>query len=308
MNANLRRTLIALAISSVFAGPMAYAKHHHAQPDTGTAAASNQQSTEHDKVINKSGVQNTSTIGSNAGQSASGNLGVNVASGDNNAQSNVAAIASEDDTTKTDDVAFLGSDQRNRHNFTLNDKTQNTAKVSSGDFNSDSGNVGVNVASGDGNQQSNTMSMASSNSSDTDLSFAFAGAGQSVSHDRTINIGNTNKASIGDAFNGDSGNIGANVAAGDNNQQLNALSASVAPGTAYAMAAASVDQRSHGNTTVNDPAYSWCDTIATTNTASIAAGALSNDNGNIGIDVASGTGNMQANIMSLGAANSNGKP
>jgi trimeric autotransporter adhesin len=307
MNANLRRTLIALAISSVFAGPMAYAKHH-TPPPSGTSVATNQQSTSHDKVINKSGVQNTSTIGKDAGESASGNLGVNVASGDNNQQSNVAAIASEAATSDTSDVAFLGSDQSNHHNFTFNGKTQNSATISSGDFDTDSGNVGVNVASGDGNQQSNAMSMASSSSDSTDLSFAFADARQSVKDDRTINIGNTNKASIGDAFYGDSGNIGANVAAGDNNQQLNALSASVAPGTAYAMAAANVNQRSRDNTTVNDPAYSWCDTIATTNTASIAASALSGDTGNIGIDVASGTGNMQANVMALGAANSNGKP
>ena len=303
MNANLRRTLIALAVSGLFAAPMAYA-HHHSQPDSGTSVATNQQSTKHDKVINLSGVKNTSTIGSNAGQSASGNLGVNVASGDNNEQSNVAAIASEAGTNKADDVALLGSDQSSHHNFTLNDKTQNHATVSNGDFNSDSGNVGVNVAAGDGNQQSNALSMATSSSDSTDLSFAFAGARQSESHDHTVNIGATNNAAIGTAFNGDSGNIGVNVAAGDNNQQLNALSASVAPGTAYAMAVAAVDQRSHGNGTINGPSYSWCDTVATTNNASVAANALSNDSGNIGVNVASGTGNLQANMLSLGVANS----
>lgn len=102
----------------------------------------------------------------------------------------------------------------------------------------------------------------------------------------------TNNASIGDNVgNGASGNIGMNVAAGDTNVQDNAAAlAAVDAGFVFgeSYASVNVDQSNLANTTRNSGVM---------NNASIGQSAFANASGNIGVNVAAGTGNGQKNTM-----------
>ena len=70
---------------------------------------------------------------------------------------------------------------------------------------------------------------------------------------QTLNLGVQNNASVsGNAFSDAAGNIGVNVTSGNNNEQKNALAASVAT-SAYAQASVSSNQISSGNTVTNTP-------------------------------------------------------
>ncbi len=102
----------------------------------------------------------------------------------------------------------------------------------------------------------------------------------------------TNNASVGDNVgNGASGNIGMNVAAGDTNVQDNAAAlAAVDAGFVFGESTASVNvhQANMGNVTMNSGVM---------NNASIGQSAFANASGNIGVNVAAGTGNGQKNTM-----------
>lgn len=309
MNANLRRTLIALAVASLFAGSMAYADNgpnkwkNHQDPSQGAAGVNSSQSTSGNKVTNAPGVSNDSGIANQVGANSSGNIGANVAAGDNNEQSNAASIVSDGtSSTAADNFAFTSNDQSSQQNSTSNQKTVNNAGISGQAFQGASGNIGANVASGDNNGQSNATALATDASKDDDVSFAFSGSSQSSSNDYTSNHGSANNAGIsGSAFQGASGNLGIDVVSGDNNQQLNALAASVGTINSYALAIASVDQRSHGNDTVNDSSLGPCFTlIPSVNNASLQGSALASAQGNIGVNVAAGIGNLQGNTLSMG--------
>jgi hypothetical protein len=306
MKTQFKRTLIALAVASMFAGSLAYADDgygkHHQDPAVGVAGVASNQSTSGNQVTNKAGVHNDSAIEGNAAYGASGNIGANVASGDNNEQSNAASIVSDGtSSTAADNFAFSVSQQSSSNNGTHNGKTVNNASINNQAFENASGNIGANDASGDNNSQSNQTALATDASKDDDVSFAFTGAKQSSRNNETHNYGAANNAGVeGAAFEGAGGNLGINVVSGDNNEQLNSLSASVGTTNAVAVALGFVDQTSHGNNTSNDPARQWCDQIATVNNASIQGSALAGAQGNIGINVAAGTGNLQGNTLSMG--------
>ncbi|WP_197408210.1 MULTISPECIES: hypothetical protein, partial [unclassified Guyparkeria] len=102
----------------------------------------------------------------------------------------------------------------------------------------------------------------------------------------------TNNASLGDEVgSGASGNIGMNVAAGDTNIQDNAAAlAAVDAGFVFgeSSSAVGVYQNNVANTTFNS---------GVANNASIGQSAFANASGNIGVNVAAGTGNAQKNTM-----------
>ncbi len=102
---------------------------------------------------------------------------------------------------------------------------------------------------------------------------------------------NTNNAVMdGNALQGASGNIGANVAAGSNNQQANeaALSA-VDAAFVFASAQNFALQSSAGNPTHNQ---------GVTNNAFLTGSALAGASGNIGVNIAAGSSNQQRNELS----------
>ncbi|QAU24117.1 hypothetical protein EO087_09040 [Dyella sp. M7H15-1] len=284
MNANFRRTLIALTVLSAFSASMAYAD------DSGTsvqitkkvsltsniningsptvngsmsiksaavALSQGTQSSSDNSVTNKVGVVNDSNINGDVGNSASGNLGVNQAAGDFNAQGNSAAISA------------AGSDA----DFTFGCE-----------------------GSGCGGDDSNSAG---------EMADAETFASQTLSHVNTSNQGTTNNTSIsGNAFNGASGNIGVNQVAGDNNEQLNQLAAATTSNNVYALATSTLDQEWSGNKVSNDPYDEFCFSQQnTSNNANLSGDVLSGASGNIGLNQASGTGNLQSNSLSMAVAN-----
>ncbi|HEX5464276.1 MAG TPA: hypothetical protein VFW88_06130 [Burkholderiales bacterium] len=122
-----------------------------------------------------------------------------------------------------------------------------------------------------------------------------------ASHDNIgANTGHTNNASgSGDALAGSQGNIGLNIAAGDNNAQSNeAALAATDASQVFGAASAQVfmSQGANRNLTTN---------LGSVNNASLSGNVLQNAQGNIGANVAAGNSNVQKNVLAAAAADSN---
>ena len=185
---------------------------------------------------------------------AAGNVGANVAAGDNNQQANAAAIATADAFfvfgfgEGLQANASIGVTQQAYDNYLSNYGTQNNASVvDSG--NDVQGSVGINVAAGNFNQQKNDMAIASSEQAFT-AEASVNVLQESSGNDTHNNVGDVyevndglqvvssgfgwfppqtpqtpvvNNASLSNSLNNASGNVGVNIAAGGGNQQSNTL-------------------------------------------------------------------------------------
>ena len=165
----------------------------------------------------------TATTGANAATNVSGNIGVNIAEGVNNAQSNDAALASVDAGNVFGNAQVFNTQssggKANINNFNVN------ASVGDGSLQYASGNVGVNVASGISNVQNNSMAASTSTVSRnhgsaamvaTDDSSQTAGVDFRGSFEGTASLG-------AGALSHATGNIGVNIAGGAGNVQHNGL-------------------------------------------------------------------------------------
>ncbi|MGZ9738672.1 heme utilization protein [Pseudomonas sp. GNP012] len=213
----------------------------------GAAVLDSQESSD-SGVVNR-GTQNDAKI-DNSLNNSNGNMGANVAAGNGNQQDNAAALATADEAFIFGSaVAVSSATQRNTGNTARNrSNTNNTTLNNAG--NSGSGNIGINVTTGDFNQQKNNLAIAVSGGR---VAVAAAAANQSTSG---LNVTNnartefvpvgvlglsgittqqvmtpegwrppvTNNASITSSMNNFSGNGGANVSSGVGNQQSNSLS------------------------------------------------------------------------------------
>ena len=151
-------------------------------------------------------------------------------------------------------MAVVNDSQATIHNEVSNAQVTNSATVGANVLTGASGNIGVNVSSGDNNQQANAAALSAA-----DASFVFGSsdaevfAAQAAMGNSTMNSGNTNSASLGGtSLQNASGNIGVNISAGNSNQQKNDLAASVAVAR-MATATVKVDQMNGGNNTTNSP-------------------------------------------------------
>lgn len=164
----------------------------------------------------------TATTGSNAAQSVSGNVGVNIAEGVDNAQSNEASLASVDAGNVFGNAQVFNNQSSGGmakiHNFNLN------ASVGDNSLAYASGNVGVNIASGIGNVQNNSLAASTS-------TLSKSADGAMVATDNSVQQANLafngtfeGTASLGmGALAGAQGNIGVNIAGGAGNVQHNGL-------------------------------------------------------------------------------------
>jgi len=151
-------------------------------------------------------------------------------------------------------IAVVDNRQAVAGNSASNTQLTNEAAIADDTASAASGNLAFNVAAGDNNTQDNAAALSAA-----DASFAFGLADAEVFVNQqglgntTTNVGVTNDASIsGAAFSAATGNIGVNVTSGNNNEQKNALAASVAT-SAYAQASVSSNQISSGNYVTNVP-------------------------------------------------------
>src|SRR5690606_32018459 len=127
-------------------------------------------------------------------------------------------------------IAVVDNRQSNTENIGLNDMLTNDASIDSEVGSAASGNLQFNVAAGDNNVQDNAAALAAA---DAGFSFGLADAEVFVNQygagNTTVNQGVTNSASLSNsAFSDASGNIGVNIASGNNNMQKNAMTSSVA--------------------------------------------------------------------------------
>jgi hypothetical protein len=171
---------------------------------------------------------NNAKVDGGALDNAQGNIGVNVTAGNNNVQSNSAALAAHDMTSvfgQLDAEEF--EDQRAAGNVAVNFLSENNASLSGDALRHASGNIQVNVSAGNSNVQSNSLAAAVGPAA---LAEASSVAYQSANGNFTLGLLNANMASLGDgALSDASGNIGVNVAAGGNNVQMNSLAITADP-------------------------------------------------------------------------------
>ncbi|MFM0242288.1 hypothetical protein [Paraburkholderia phytofirmans] len=164
------------------------------------------------------------TTGANAANGVSGNLGINIAEGIGNAQSNDVSLASVD-IGNVFGNAQIFSTQASSGNARINNFNLN-ASIGDGSLSGVTGNVGVNVASGIGNVQNNSLAGAVTTTKPgnalttamiaTDDNSQTAGMTVTGQFQGTAMLGSNALANA-------SGNIGVNIAGGAGNLQHNGL-------------------------------------------------------------------------------------
>lgn len=231
----------------------------YGNPNGADASIEDTQINHSNEVINNETKNTAGLEGSLDG--AAGNVGVNVAAGDNNQQANAAAIATADAAfvfggfASSSASASIGVDQQGYDNTLSNYGNPNNASVLDS-ANDATGNVAINVAAGNFNQQKNDMSIASSENAlvadasvtilqtssgnqtenklgnvfevDADLptvasGFGFGFGGGGGYNPQTPQTPVVNNASLSNSLANASGNVGVNIAAGGGNQQSNSL-------------------------------------------------------------------------------------
>lgn len=286
---NVKLSLLALAVAAVFATPAMAQSRDDAETNTYTnisnhidvdgkvavrgrirvnaegAATIDQDQAAFGNSSSGDG-DHTASFGDNALNGASGNIGVNVSAGVGNAQSNDAAITNLS-LAKSDDGT--GSDDP--------------------DDSDDQGLVGP--ADHDESRDVRRGAMATAMVFSTQAS-----AGNSASSEEE---GTFYTATLdGDALGGVAGNVGVNVAAGVGNAQSNGMAASIAEGAVIAKASSDSEQVSMMNSL--DSSHGDLDLIAT-----FGGNALLGATGNIGVNVASGVGNVQHNGLAIASSTCN---
>lgn len=309
------------------------------------AVIDNRQSISNNATSN-SLVTNSASIGDSVGAGASGNLGFNVVSGDNNAQDNAASLSAADASFSfgmADAEVFVN--QAGFGNATMNSGVTNAAGLGGNAFGGASGNIGVNIASGNNNEQKNalaasvaTTAVAQSSISSNQVSTGntVSNAGFVQSYTDTVQVGMHGGVSgltlaygagtyrgTGNAYqmanyyldtwSGELPHPGGNSTGHIDldNQIQNATMNPNRPG----VGGLGFDTRESGTSQfvelgVADLYASLSGTVSTTrwvnvnatNTSALSGSAFAGASGNIGVNVASGTGNLQANSLALAVA------
>jgi hypothetical protein len=177
----------------------------------------------------------------------------------------------------------------------------NTVTAGDGTLSNASGNIGLNMAAGDYNVQENAAVISSAESLDGSGgaeagSFSLQNLYNNGFNEESFERENTdidNTVAIGSGLaDGADGNIGVNAAAGAFNIQKNALVIATVTGGNLAEATAGTLQDVEENVSVHED---------TTNNVSIGA-SLIGASGNIGVNLASGVGNLQLNTLTISNA------
>ncbi|MBR9878389.1 MAG: hypothetical protein GYB17_02615 [Gammaproteobacteria bacterium] len=278
---------------------------------------------------------NDATLGGNALQGASGNIGANVAAGDNNQQANDAALSSSDAATVFGQAASF-SFQSASNNMTDINGSPNTALMGGNALRDASGNIGVNVAAGVGNAQHNSLAASvntASGSADATTGGVQASYGNTTtSNGQVVTLTDTSAFVAGVALGG-SYEGGGSGTYGGNWEQTNDVYPEIWQGGDSHSGGESLwghadfdDQGPDGNdgrfegSEGGELGFTESGTIAlggiavggsvnTTqmlvyqeNAATLGGNALRGANGNIGVNIASGSGNQQRNSLSIASS------
>ncbi len=221
------------------------------------------------------------TITDNAFAYATGQMGVNVASGIWNQQGNAAFIVKDD--TLSGATVYMSQTDAISGCFICGLNTPiigSGATISGHAFDHASGSVEVNVAAGDINHQLNQLTVA------------YGGGDENTTMNQEafghlFIVAGLNGAEITDnAFRHTNGNIEVNVASGSSNEQMNHTNVQTCGCEG-------------GSTTINqDEAVSF-QIISGGNFADVTGNAFQNASGQLGVNVAGGDINQQANALSV---------
>jgi len=299
-----------------------------------------------DNAASNSLVTNSASIADDVGADASGNLGFNVAAGDNNAQDNAASLSAADASFSfgmADAEVFVN--QYGAGNTTLNSGVTNAAGLGGNAFSNASGNIGANVASGNNNEQKNalaasvaTSAYATSSISSNQVSTgnAVSNAGYLRSMTDTVDVSLRGRVAGGTLAFGAGTYSGSGNAYQKDNYYLDSWSGELDHPSGNATGHIDMDNEIQNATAnpnregvggiafdtdesgtsrfvelgVADLYASLSGTVSTTrwvnvdatNTAALSGSAFSGASGNIGVNVAAGTGNLQANSLALAVA------
>ncbi|RKE34825.1 hypothetical protein B0G76_0852 [Paraburkholderia sp. BL23I1N1] len=181
--------------------------------------------------------------------------------------------------------------------------TKMTASVGNGALGNASGNIGVNISSGVDNAQSNDAALSNM---DVGPVFGTAQIYSTQSSMGKAEVGDFNfVASVGaNALANATGNIGVNVASGVGNVQNNSLAASATTDSSSGGMGWDHDKggMQGGEVIASDQNCQTADAGVSgqfTGSAMLGAGALNHANGNIGVNIASGVGNLQHNGLAV---------
>lgn len=363
----MHQTPIALAVAALFVSPVVLANDHDGSDsatltksvtitknvttkgtisvdgdihvDSSAMAVVDDTQTNGNNSGNNALLDNTATVGDDAMESATGNIGVNVAAGDNNQQANAAALAATDAGFvfgSADSEIF--AHQMGTSNVTYNYGVANKAALSGNALQNASGNIGINIAAGNSNQQKNDLaaSVAVSRMAEATVAVNQMSGGNyttNVPDERTQTFNTSGRGSI--YLSGYYGGYGYGRYSGKSDQignvYLDTWTGKTHPGGTQtghidvdSAAQGAKDLNSdggafafnedgslwfyeYGNTALSGYS-SWNSTTSftvwepTTNTASLSGSVLQNASGNIGVNIAAGTNNQQYNGLAIAAA------
>lgn len=311
-------TPIAIALATAMAATSAYAEKNKSWfPETGASATVKDSQLIQGNDVTNEGTDNQATV-SDVGQGASGNVGINVIAGTNNQQANAAALASADAKFIFGTAeASTKVTQTLKNNDVSNYSNPSTASLTNS-LNGASGNVGANVGAGTYNQQKNDMAAAVSAGA---FSTASSAATQSIKGNTTNNYATLNydkvkvnltlksegkykgiSDQVGDVYldtwNGETHSSGSNT--GHVDVDKDAQGAQKGPnGTGAFLFEEAGTIALGGSVTGNIPVVAGFKT-AVVNTANLS-GSLNRVSGNVGVNIAAGSGNQQSNSLAIAA-------
>lgn len=294
-------------------------------------------------------LENTASIADDAAGGAAGNLGFNVAAGDNNAQDNAAALSAADASFAFGMAdAEIFNSQIGAGNLTENAGVTNDAGMGGAAFSGASGNINVNVAAGNNNAQRNSLAASVATSAYAQASVA---SDQVSTGNETYNAGSMTE--VVDTV--DIALTGAIVGVDGSSASYEGRGASYQMGNIYPelwgaetndgnhnssprlghvdmdgdmqgsilnpyrdedefgpIGGIAFDSDEAGTIDLSDAELaasltgtvdlSYQVAVAATNSATLSGAAFNGASGNIGVNVASGTGNLQSNSLSLAVA------
>lgn len=265
----------------------------------------------------------TSSLSSTFSSGVSGVIGVNIASGQANAQSNNVALAqyAQQDQGNALESTAKSAQTVGGENSQLASATgtiDNDASISDSFSGDVSGIVGVNIAAGQANAQANNVALAAYSAGEAQDTVSATASSSQTTQNNSVGVDSVvvpdpapseptwpidNDASITGSFSNVSGVVGANVAAGQSNAQANNAAIAVRTeddGNGAGNALASSTQHVVNNSVTSDNA-SGSDPVAAyavSNNALINP-SFSSVSGIAGVNVAAGQANVQANNVAM---------
>ncbi|WP_434952924.1 hypothetical protein ACRWQL_07430 [Shewanella sp. HL-SH4] len=284
----------------------------------GMAVVENVQESSMNMVVN-SYHDNDAQITGNAFENSSGNIGVNQAAGEFNVQANSAALASIDAA-----FAFGSGDaeifntQVGGFNTVWNDASTNTSTIDGASFMNATGNIGVNVAAGSNNLQTNNMAASTYSGALGEASVSnVQQTGHSYSDNLSVVEDSVEYAQINLALNAEGTYDGTSALAepyypevildgnGEHNTGDGTVQGHIDFDTENPTGASVMTFNEEGDLDLNGtvsgqlPFFVQTVTQKTNNSSLLAGSAFQNASGNIGVNLASGTGNLQSNNLAL---------